>query len=202
MGKVISNINAIAFNDNIMKFRISNGDCIPEGCVVIENEGMEECFYELTHGKDVYIPYCDGWKQKLSRHIDEHFIYVRAAGGVVTAPDGERLMIFREGRWDLPKGMVELGESTEHAAVREVQEETGVGDITLGPLLLTTLHIYDKYGGWHIKETYWYEMFTQAKKTPSPQTVENISEAVWTKPELYRQRLSQSFASLRMLMDI
>ena len=57
----------------------------------------------------------------------QEFAAVEAAGGVVVNDRGEYLMIHRNGRWDLPKGHVEPGESTAECAVREVAEETGAG---------------------------------------------------------------------------
>jgi 8-oxo-dGTP pyrophosphatase MutT (NUDIX family) len=56
----------------------------------------------------------------------------RSAGGVVVRGDavhggGEVLLItVSGGRWQLPKGRLEAGETAEQAAVREVEEETGV----------------------------------------------------------------------------
>lgn len=62
----------------------------------------------------------------LLRLLKRHTHYVRAAGGIVTAPDGTMLLILRNGRWDLAKGKVEAGETLLQAALREVEEETGI----------------------------------------------------------------------------
>lgn len=50
--------------------------------------------------------------------------------------DGRMLLIALKGgtRWQLPKGRIEAGESAEQAAVREVEEETGVAGTPLVPL--------------------------------------------------------------------
>ena len=66
------------------------------------------------------IPLC------LLRLLKRRMRWVRAAGGIVTAPDGTMLLIQRNGRWDLPKGKVEPGETLLQAALREVEEETGI----------------------------------------------------------------------------
>jgi len=56
----------------------------------------------------------------------------RAAGVVVLrrSPDGWRVLILRAYRnWDLPKGLLEFGESPLAAAVRETREEAGLSDL-------------------------------------------------------------------------
>src|SRR3954447_13943611 len=52
---------------------------------------------------------------------------IRAAGGVVI--DGDRVVVVhrpRHGDWSLPKGKLDDGEAWEAAALREVEEETGL----------------------------------------------------------------------------
>jgi 8-oxo-dGTP diphosphatase len=53
---------------------------------------------------------------------------VRAAGGVVLDPDGRVALVHRPryDDWTLPKGKLDRGESFEDAALREVEEETGL----------------------------------------------------------------------------
>ncbi|HEX2415490.1 MAG TPA: NUDIX hydrolase [Thermoleophilaceae bacterium] len=53
---------------------------------------------------------------------------VEAAGGVVLGPDGRVALVHRPryDDWSLPKGKLDPGESFEEAALREVEEETGV----------------------------------------------------------------------------
>src|SRR3954464_3521077 len=53
---------------------------------------------------------------------------VKAAGGVVRREDGTIAIVHRPryDDWSLPKGKLDPGESWEEAAVREVEEETGV----------------------------------------------------------------------------
>jgi len=53
---------------------------------------------------------------------------VRAGGGVVLDPEGRVALVHRPryDDWTLPKGKLDRGESFEDAAVREVEEETGM----------------------------------------------------------------------------
>ena len=54
--------------------------------------------------------------------------HIKAAGGVVVGDDGRVVVIHRPryDDWSLPKGKLEPGETWEQAALREVQEETGL----------------------------------------------------------------------------
>ena len=101
-----------------------------------------------------------------------------AAGGLLTNPEGAILWIFRRGFWDLPKGKVEVGESIESAAVREVEEECGISDIKRGKLVLKTYHIYKGKKKWILKTTYWYEMVAP-KQDVKPQVEEGITKVIW-----------------------
>lgn len=53
---------------------------------------------------------------------------IRAAGGVVRDADGNVVVVHRPkyDDWTFPKGKLDDGESFEQAAVREVEEETGL----------------------------------------------------------------------------
>ena len=56
----------------------------------------------------------------------------RVGVGAVVLKDGQVLLVRRnrppaEGKWSIPGGLVNLGETTEAAAVREVAEECGLG---------------------------------------------------------------------------
>ena len=110
---------------------------------------------------------------------------VEAAGGVVFNTKGEILTMYRRDSWDLPKGKIDKGETKEVAAVREVQEETGLQEITRGPLLCTTYHTYKNRKGKRVlKPTYWYHMTTQEMDV-TPQTEEDIELVAWLDPTVF-----------------
>lgn len=103
-----------------------------------------------------------------------------AAGGVVES-ESSYLTIYRRGFWDLPKGKIEAGETVKEAAVREVEEETGVNNLDLGKYLLRTYHTFrsPKKEIRCLKISDWFEMKTKKRIELLPQTEEDIESAVW-----------------------
>ena len=128
----------------------------------------------------------------------QDFTLIHAAGGIVTDENDDILMIFRYGCWDFPKGKVEKGEDWKTAAVREVEEETGLRDISLQKPLPNTYHTYILHDTPILKITHWYAMQAPAQSLV-PQTEEDISQAVWVRRSEVSDRLSDSYLSLKGL---
>jgi ADP-ribose pyrophosphatase YjhB (NUDIX family) len=128
----------------------------------------------------------------------EKFKIIHAAGGIVNNENDDILMIFRYGCWDFPKGKVEEGENWETAAVREVEEETGLHDIILQNPLPNTYHTYILHDTPILKITHWYAMQAPAQSLV-PETEEDISQAVWVAREEVAERLRDSYLSLKGL---
>ena len=111
-----------------------------------------------------------------------NFKIIEAAGGCVFNAQDQLLVIYRRDSWDLPKGKIDPGETPEQAAVREVEEETGIGEISLGNFLGHTYHTYrDPKERRILKRTYWYRMQTPQSNL-TPQTEEDIEIAEWVLP--------------------
>ncbi len=136
------------------------------------------------------------------RQFASLFTEVTAAGGVVTNTQGEELLIFRNGRWDLPKGHLEPNESIEECAAREVTEETGVGQITVNQKIGTTLHAYKMHGRWELKTTHWYAMSSLHTATLIPQTEEGIERVAWVAPQDIESLISDSFPTIRKVFEM
>ena len=109
-----------------------------------------------------------------------HYKWVEAAGGVVTnTENGKQLFIYRRDYWDLPKGKLDDGEGRAAAALREVEEETGLEQIELGDFITTTFHTYrSKKDNRILKPTYWYAMTTE-QVSLLPEAGEGITLAQW-----------------------
>ena len=104
-----------------------------------------------------------------------------AGGGLVRNEQEALLMIFRRGKWDLPKGKLEKGETIEQCAVREVMEETGLQSIELGKLIEISYHNYfDPFLQEEvIKETHWFSMLAKGYQALIPQAAEDITQIKW-----------------------
>lgn len=108
------------------------------------------------------------------------FTIIEAAGGIVINDSGMALLIFRRGKWDLPKGKIDQGETPEEAAVREVSEECGIEVPVILESLEETWHSYRMNGKEMLKKTYWYKMKpVNGKQVPTPQIEEDITVVKW-----------------------
>jgi 8-oxo-dGTP pyrophosphatase MutT (NUDIX family) len=129
-----------------------------------------------------------------------HYKLVPAAGGVVRNFAQQWLLIFRRGHWDLPKGKIDAGETPEQAAIREVQEETGLHQLTLGSALPSSFHTYrDDKDRRVLKETHWYLMDTPETQL-IPQAEEDIEKAVWMSPSHFFQEKRVVYPNIEQLL--
>ena len=95
--------------------------------------------------------------------------------------------IYRLGKWDLPKGKLDKGETVEAAAIRECEEECGIKNLKIEQQLSSTYHIYKYKGKLALKQTYWFYMTTNYEKPLKPQTEENIEDVKWFTKEKIKE---------------
>jgi 8-oxo-dGTP pyrophosphatase MutT (NUDIX family) len=125
---------------------------------------------------------------------------VIAGGGKVYNSKNEILFIYRNDKWDLPKGKTERKESIEETAIREVEEETGVEGLKIVKPLPTTYHIFKRNGRHKIKVTYWFKMKTDFEGKLSPQENEGITKVEWLDKKASQKALENSYANIRILV--
>lgn len=138
---------------------------------------------------------------QMIRWFRAHFKKVKAAGGLVLNDEDKVLLIHRRGKWDLPKGKLEAGEKKKAAALREVEEETGVGELSIERKFGKTYHIFFRNKVPCLKETHWYLMRSSYKGELVPQTEEDIEQVKWVKRAKLHKLKSESYDSLHPLFD-
>ena len=125
----------------------------------------------------------------------------KAGGGLVYNKNGEVLFIFRNGKWDLPKGGTNKGEEIEDTAMREVEEETGVNGLSISKKLQKTYHIFKRNGVYKLKITHWFEMHSTYDGIPIGQAEEGIEKVEWKNPEQIKEALKNSYENIKLLFE-
>lgn len=156
---------------------------------------LVEMFELSSTLEKIYIPSAE--PEDCYKKICGEFREVNAAGGLVENRRGDYLLIKRDGLWDLPKGHQEAGEDIKVTALREVQEETGVDDLSLGDLICVTDHCYKRNGIWHLKHTWWYRMYYLKPLDLTPQTEEDITKAAWVAKSSLPPFLKNTYPSIK-----
>ncbi|MBS1947880.1 MAG: NUDIX domain-containing protein [Bacteroidetes bacterium] len=134
---------------------------------------------------------------ELKKAFWKKFTVIKAAGGLVFNAKKEMLFIFRRGKWDLPKGKLDEGETLEQCAAREVGEETGLENISLIRPIMATYHTYYEDGKHILKESHWYEMKVEGRQTLIPQAVEDIHEVKWAAKAQIIELMKNTFPSVK-----
>ena len=137
---------------------------------------------------------------KLWKTFLKQFPVIEAAGGLVERTDNKLLFIFRNNKWDLPKGGVEKNELIIEAAKREVTEETGVADLIVQNQLSETYHIFKKGKRFRLKKTYWFRMATNYTGHLKPQIEEDILKAEWISKDGIKDFLNDAFENIRIIV--
>ena len=128
---------------------------------------------------------------------DEH----SSGGAVISFRDGTPFvaLIATRGRtrWGLPKGAVSEGETTEQAALREVNEETGL--IASIVKRLDTIEYFFRASGTLIRKRvdFYLMMYTSGELTPQLSEVDDVE---WV--ELSEAIQRASFDSERKLLEM
>ena len=153
--------------------------------------------FDLPDLQSIYLVPKD--KEAVEKRLKKIYSVVKAAGGIVTK-DNQFLLMFRRGVWDLPKGKLDPNEKSKKAAVREVEEETGV-KAEIVEKVCTTWHTYTQNNQKILKRTKWYWMRSLDDAKMKPQQDEGIEQLVWMTDAEARPHLVKSFSSIRYVID-
>jgi len=145
----------------------------------------------------LYHPRLDEAWQTFKKHFD----VIEAAGGIVENDEHKYLFIYRNGKWDLPKGKMEAGEQPAETAIREVKEECGIQNIEIDHFLLDTYHLFNDNNKKRLKITHWFKMNEQEKSALIPQTEEGIERVEWIDVTDTTFPLENSYENIKLLFS-
>ncbi len=136
----------------------------------------------------------------LAAVIKKIFRFAPAAGGVVII-NKSIVAIERNGKADLPKGHIEKNEQTDIAAMREVEEETAIKNLSIIKQLPSSHHCYLLNGQWTLKKTSWFLMKTDDDFKPKPQEEEGISKVYLINKDNVKDFLENTYPSIRLTLE-
>ncbi|MDB5032423.1 NUDIX domain-containing protein [Mucilaginibacter sp.] len=149
----------------------------------------------LAHKNDLFYILCKDAKSFL-KQIKQSVNVIEAAGGLVKNENKDLLFIYRNDKWDLPKGKIEKGETIKEAAVREVEEECNIVVSKRGDKICKTYHVYIYKNEVVLKKTHWYKMKAKGQNKLKPQIEEGITDVRWFKPNDIDAILTNTFPSI------
>ena len=151
-----------------------------------------------------YKVYTNNSTQIVTDNLEHNYsnhIFIEAAGGVVYNLKNQLLMIFRNGKWDLPKGKLELNEDIKKCALREVEEECGVKNLVIIKKIKDTYHTYSINDKQILKKTTWFLMKTNFLGNLSPQVSEGITNVVWLNNNQVEQKLKNTYGNIKDVLN-
>lgn len=167
--------------------------------IPLKDIDFKKLIKDIKKGKQQYVNLYHPDEAMLEPLLLEKIPVVVAAGGMVFNSQQEILFIKRNDRWDLPKGRVEKGETIEQAAIREVEEETGIKDVVLGEFISKTYHVFKRNKKWKLKLTYWYKMHSDYQGEFTPQIEEGIKKVKWKNFQKSQRALSNTYENVKLL---
>jgi 8-oxo-dGTP pyrophosphatase MutT (NUDIX family) len=171
-----------------------------KGRILIKNKNKEaiddllKIMTKKRHDKIKKILILVENKKKSEEYLKSKFNIIEAGGGIVQK-EHKILLIFRKGKWDLPKGKLESGETKKEGALREVEEETGV-KVTLQDKIVGTWHTYLQNDKYVLKRTYWYAMDCIDDSKIKPQKEEGIQDVRWMNRSELQIAMTNTYATI------
>ncbi len=168
---------------------------------LLESVDFKQLIVKIFQNKiqKAYLYYPD--EKEIMKVLKTKIPVNKAGGGLVYNKNGDVLFIFRNGKWDLPKGGTEKGEDIEQTSMREVEEETGVNGLKIIKKLQKTYHIFKRNGIYKLKITHWFEMQTDFEGIPEGQIDEGIDKVEWKNPTQIQEALKNSYENIKLLFQ-
>jgi len=180
-------------------------DLLLNSQLIIQYDGSSDIeltvkLFENSPSIKSLVIYSDNF-EKLKHSFVSQYKIIEAAGGIVFNPNNEILLIHRYDRWDLPKGKMESGETPEISALREVEEECGIKNISIVKALQNTYHCFEHFGEKTIKITYWYKMqVAELNGELKPQIEEGITDVKWFSKSNLNNAMQTAYNSIHKVV--
>ena len=171
------------------EYFLLNEESIKQAIKALKKKKLSEAY--------IYHPNHEEILKKFTKKVP----LIVAAGGVVTNTKGKVLFIYRNDKWDLPKGKLDKGEAIEDCAIREVMEETGVQGLRIENFLQTTYHIFTNNGVPTLKEVHWFAMKTEYTGKLKGEKKEGIVKVKWKGPKKIQKALQNSYTNIKILFE-
>lgn len=194
----------IFYNDRILAFSESVNPDFQFANVLHFDDKTESAIKLFLNSSDEHNLLIIGASEDVAMSLlKKVFRVIEAGGGRVHDSQGRTLCISRFGRWDLPKGWLEKGETLDQCAVREVSEECGIdiADLQNDGELTTTYHIYPYREGFALKVTHWFKMKYTGNGATKPQTEEDITEVKWVGEAEMDEVIGNTYGTIRMVLE-
>lgn len=166
---------------------------------LISSLNIDEILKKTRKHKKIYLFYPK--KKELLSQFKKKIKTINAAGGIVTNKKNEMLFIFRRGKWDLPKGKSDIGETNKQTALREVIEETGIKELVIKNFFKTTFHLVRNNGKYFLKETAWFLMYSNYQGKLHPQVKEGIKSVKWKNIKQINKIKEKTFKNISIILN-
>ena len=170
-----------------------------ENTFLLSSIEIDEILKKLRKHKKIYLFFPK--KKDLIKEFKSKIKTIYASGGIVKNKKSEVLFIFRRGKWDLPKGKADKGESKKQTALREVGEETGVKELVISKFFRTSFHIVRSNKKYYLKETTWYLMNSNYEGDLIPQIDEGIKSVKWKNLKQVKKIKEKTFKNISIILD-
>ncbi len=201
--KIYFDDKPLILTTNATSYRTIHAEAAGYKVLAKDNSVMLEQGFESLTDNSVQGVIVEGEsKEQLQEKLYELFEPVHAGGGVVKNEEGAILLIYRRGKWDLPKGKLDEGETIEECSLREVIEETGLKRVSLGEKICDTYHIYKQKGNYYLKCTAWYHMTGTKEDVLEPQEEEKIEDVRWVSESGLPELLKDTYEGIKDVLRL